>query len=199
MHPNPLFRSEDRAALEALIAEVGFGMVFMTTPDGPRVAHVPLHSDGGGTIRFHLAKSNALTRHIEGGRALIVVNGPDGYISPRWYDNRDTVPTWDYVALEMEGPVTRLSEGELDDLLYQVIDTFEDRIGGERWHASETSERVWAGNFRGITGFALKVEEWRPTFKLSQKRTERERAAIADGVAATGNEALARMIAGKRA
>ena len=28
MHPNPLFRIEDRALIEALIEEVGFGMVF---------------------------------------------------------------------------------------------------------------------------------------------------------------------------
>ena len=42
MHPNPLFRSEDRALLEALVDEIGFGMVFAATPDGPRVAHTPL-------------------------------------------------------------------------------------------------------------------------------------------------------------
>lgn len=41
MHPNPAFRHEDRALLEALIAEIGFGMVFAATADGPRVAHVP--------------------------------------------------------------------------------------------------------------------------------------------------------------
>ena len=46
MHPSPAFRSgqigEDRALFAALIAEAGFGMVFLSTPDGPRVAHVPL-------------------------------------------------------------------------------------------------------------------------------------------------------------
>ena len=60
MHPNRLFRSEDRALVEALIDQLAFGMVFLTTPDGPRVAHVPLLSDGNGLLRFHLASSNAL-------------------------------------------------------------------------------------------------------------------------------------------
>ncbi len=32
MHPNAAFRTDDRALLEALIAEVGFGMVFAQTP-----------------------------------------------------------------------------------------------------------------------------------------------------------------------
>lgn len=192
MHPNPLFRSDDHARLDRLIRQSGFGMVFLTTADGPRVAHVPVLSDGAGEIRFHLAKSNALTRHLEGARALITVNGPDGYVSPRWYENRDTVPTWDYVALEMEGPVRTLADGDLEQLLHDVIDTFESRIEGERWLASESSPRVWSGLFRGITGFAMQVEEWRPTLKLSQKKTPVERERIAAGVEQQGNPALAR-------
>ena len=199
MHPNPLFRSDDRAALEALIADTGFGMVFAATPDGPRVAHVPLLSDGEGHIRFHLARSNALTKHLANGTALIVVNGPDGYISPRWYDDRNTVPTWDYVALEMEGPVARLEDDALEDLLHAVITKFESGIDGEPWLASETGEELWAGLFKGIAGFELTVEHWRPTFKLSQKRAPRELARISEGLAAAGNPALAACYRGQHA
>jgi len=190
MHPNPLFRSSDRARFEKLISDAGFGIVFLTTPSGPRAAHVPILSDGEGHIRFHLARSNMMTRHLGGARALINVSGPDGYISPRWYDNRDTVPTWDYVALEMEGPVRGLTDQELEQLLHDVIATFEDRIAGEKWRASECSEKVWAGLFKGIAGFSMQVEDWRPTFKLSQKKSEPERSRIAQGVEDQGNAAL---------
>ena len=192
MHPNPVFRETDHDRREALIAEGGFGMVFLTTPDGPRVAHVPVLSDGKGNIRFHLARSNAMTPHLDGARALITVNGPDGYVSPRWYDNRDTVPTWDYAAIEMEGTVRTLSDEELERLLHDVIQTFEARIEGEPWLAAESSEKVWSGLFRGITGFSMSVEEWRPTFKLSQKKSAPERARIAAGVEAAGKSDLAR-------
>ena len=200
MHPNPAFRSEDHDRFEALISDVGFGMVFMTTPEGPRVAHAPVLPYGeigkGGDIRFHLAKSNAITPHLDGARALLTVNGPDGYVSPRWYDNRDTVPTWDYVALEMEGSVRVLSDGELEQLLVDVIDAFEERLAGEPWLSSETSGKVWSGLFRGITGFAMKVEEYRPTFKLSQKKNTQERARIASGVEAAGKPWLAQWMRG---
>ncbi|WP_298301541.1 FMN-binding negative transcriptional regulator [uncultured Erythrobacter sp.] len=191
MHPNPLFRSEDQDLLDRLVSEVSFGMVFLTTPDGPRVAHAPMLTYGTDDIRFHMARSNALTKHLDGARALITVNGPDGYVSPRWYDNRDTVPTWDYAALELEGTVERLSDDNLETLLHDVITTFEGRIEGEPWLASESSERVWSGLFKGITGFSLKVEERRPTFKLSQKKNPVERARIAAGVEAYGNAGLA--------
>lgn len=129
-----------------------------------------------------MARSNALTPHLDGARALVTINGPDGYVSPRWYDNRDTVPTWDYAALELEGTVERLGDDALETLLHDVITTFEGRIEGEPWLASESSEKVWSGLFKGIAGFSLKVEERRPTFKLSQKKNDAERARIAAGV-----------------
>ena len=101
MHPNPLFRTDDRELIESIVAEAGFGMVFLTTPDGPRVAHVPLIASGDGALQFHIARSNALAAHLDGAKALVVVNGPHGYVSPRWYADRASVPTWDYVAIEL--------------------------------------------------------------------------------------------------
>ncbi len=194
MHPNPLFRTEDRALMEALIDEIGFGMVFLTTPDGPRVAHTPLLSTGDGAVQFHLARGNALTRHLDGAAALVTVNGPDGYVSPRWYADRDTVPTWDYVALELEGRVRRMADEGLEALLHGFIAKNESRLGGEPWRAEETSEARWASLFRGIAGFELEVQAWRPTLKLSQKKSLEERATIAAGLEAAGSPALAQLV-----
>ena len=199
MHPNPLFRSEDRVLFEALIDEVGFGMVFCGTPDGPRVAHTPLLStgakeSGGGALRFHLARGNALTKWLDGETALITVNGPDAYVSPRWYADRATVPTWDYVALEMEGRVRRLGGKELDALLYALIDKHEGRLGGEQWSAGETPPDLWRKLLGGIVGFEMEVLAWRPTIKLSQKKSPEEREVIAAGLEASGALALAQLM-----
>jgi transcriptional regulator len=196
MHPNPLFRTDDRAAMQTLVDEVGFGMVFAQTPEGPRVAHTPLLSAGDGaeapwTVQFHLARSNALTRHLDGATALVVVNGPDAYVSPRWYANRDTVPTWDYIALELEGRVRQMDDEGLEAFLHAAIFRHEGRLAGEPWVAEESSEKVWSGLFRGIVGFELEVLAWRPTLKLSQKKTPEERGAIAEGLEAAGHAAIA--------
>ncbi|MBX7502089.1 FMN-binding negative transcriptional regulator [Qipengyuania sp. YG27] len=196
MHPNPLFRTDDHAQMRATVERIGFGMIFLTTPQGPRVAHTPLLWTGEDRLRFHLARGNALVRHLDGATALATVNGAHGYVSPRWYENRDTVPTWDYVAIELEGLVRRLDDAELDGLLYDLIDTHEDRLEGERWNASEASEDMWNGLFKAIVGFELEVREWRPTYKLSQKRSASEREAIAAGLAVGGNEELAATIRG---
>ena len=191
MHPNPLFRTDDTAADAALVGQIGFGMIFAATPDGPRVAHTPLLMAGDEAVQFHLARSNALTRHLDGATALIVVNGPDAYVSPRWYDNRDTVPTWNYVALELEGPVRRMDDAGLEAFLHAAIAKHEARLGDTPWRAEEASETMWAGLFRGIVGFELTVAARRPTCKLSQNKPPEERARIAAGLAGVGAGALA--------
>ena len=192
MHPNPLFRTDDRELIDSIVAEAGFGMVFLTTPDGPRVAHVPLIATGDGAFQFHVARSNALAAHLDGAKALIVVNGPHGYVSPRWYADRASVPTWDYVAIELEGSVTRLDDEGLEALLHTSITQFENGLGGEQWLASETPESHWAKLFRAIVGFELTVETMRPTLKLSQKQPAPVRDQVAQAHEQQGNPHLAR-------
>lgn len=194
MHPNPLFRTDDRALMEALIEEIGFGMIFAATPDGPRVAHTPLLTTGDGVVQFHLARSNALGRHLDGETALIVVNGPDAYVSPRWYDTRDTVPTWNYVALELEGRVRRMADEGLEAFLHAAIARHEGRLDGEAWAAGECSDKTWDGLFKGIVGFELEVLTRRPTIKLSQNKSADERARIAAGLESAGHAALAHLV-----
>jgi transcriptional regulator len=195
MHPNPAFRTEDRALMEALIDEIGFGMVFATTPDGPRVAHTPITSTGDGAVHFHLARANALARHIDGMTALVVINGPDGYVSPRWYADSEQVPTWNYVALELEGRVRRMDHDGLFGLLETIAAQQEARIAdGEPWRMDKVPEAKLRKLATGIVGFEMEVQAWRPTFKLSQNKPEEERARVADGLDAQGSPAIAELM-----
>ena len=194
MHPNPLFRSTDRAQLARLVDDIGFASIFLATPDGPRVAHAPVITEGDDGFLFHLSRGNALSAHLDGAHALMVVNGPHGYVSPRWYADRATVPTWDYVAVEIEGTVSRLSDEALEAQLHRLIERSEARIAGAHWDAGESPDDLWARLFRGIAGFRMDAREWRPTLKLSQKRSEDERVTIADGIERGGNAPLARLM-----
>ena len=195
MHPNPAFRSDDRALLEALIEEIGFGMIFAQTPDGPRVAHVPIVSTGDGAIQFHLSNGNALTRHLAGMTALAVINGPDAYVSPRWYSQSGQVPTWNYVTLELEGPVRRMAHEGLEAQLHAIAAREEPRIAeGEPYRAEQVAPDTWYKLSHAITGFEMEVRAWRPTLKLSQNKPEAERLRIADALEAQGKTAIAALI-----
>ncbi|WP_336985828.1 FMN-binding negative transcriptional regulator [Altererythrobacter aquiaggeris] len=195
MHPNPAYWNDDRALHEALIGEVGFGMVFAATPDGPRVAHTPLISTGDGTVRFHIARGNALAKHLTGATALVTVNGPDGYVSPRWYSDQSQAPTWNYVALELEGRVRRMDQEGLIALLDNLSSRQEARIqGGIPWSREKMDEGVFRKMLSAIIGFELEIQAWRPTFKLNQKQSATDRANVIKGLEASGSPGIAQMM-----
>jgi transcriptional regulator len=159
------------------------------------VAHVPLLLTRSGTLRFHLALGNALTRHLDGAQALAVINGPDGYVSARWYSDPDQVPTWNYIALEMEGPVRRMDRTELLALLEDVSAHHEARVAdGTPWTMDKMARIKRDRMMDMIVGFELTVLAWRPTFKLSQNKPPEERARLIEGLKAEGANALAALM-----
>lgn len=194
MHPSPQFRHPDRALLETLIEQIGFGMVFATTPDGPRVAHVPLVSTGDGALQFHIARGNALTKHLDGMTVLAVINGPDGYVSPRWYSDQGQVPTWNYISLELEGRVRRMDSDGLMGHLESLSAREEARLAGAPWTMDKSPPDYLRKRLAGIVGFELEVLAWRETLKLSQNKPADERERVAAALEANGAAALATLM-----
>ena len=195
MHPSSAFRGPDRALLETMIEEIGFGMVFAATPDGPRVAHVPLLWTGDGAVQFHLSRGNAMTKHLNGMTVLAVVNGPDGYVSPRWYADPEQVPTWNYVAVELEGRVRRMDAEGLLGQITALSDKHEARIAaGKPWTMDKLPEAKSRALQAGIVGFELEIQAWRETIKLSQNKPADERARVADGLEGEGAAGIAALM-----
>jgi transcriptional regulator len=196
MHPNSAFRPQQGDLAELLVREIGFAAIFAATPDGPRVAHAPVVlSDDAATLQFHLARGNALTRHLDGATVLAVVQGPDAYVSASWYEAADQVPTWNYVAVEMEGSVNKLGDAALIAQLDTLSATHEARVGANPpWTRDKMNPALFSKMTGAITGFELRITAWRPTIKLSQNKPADERERVAAGVEATGHGALAQLM-----
>jgi transcriptional regulator len=196
MHPNSAFRPRQDDLAELLVREIGFAAVFAATPDGPRVAHAPVVlSDDRATLQFHLARGNALTRHLDGATALAVVQGPDAYVSASWYEAADQVPTWNYVAIEMEGVVSKLDDAALIAQLDTLSATHEARVGANPpWTRDKMNPALFSKMTGTITGFELRITAWRPTIKLSQNKSANERDRVIKGIEATGHGALAQLM-----
>ncbi|MCM8729661.1 FMN-binding negative transcriptional regulator [Hephaestia sp. GCM10023244] len=192
MHPNGSFRWEDRAAMRALVEQVAFGALFAATPDGPRVAHLPVTWDGD-DLTFHLARGNALTRHLDGATGLFVINGPDAYVSPDHYGlDTDQVPTWNYVAVELEGRVSPLDRDGLIAQLDALALAHEARLAPKpAWSRDKMERAAFEALLRGIKGFRLRIQAWRGTIKLNQNKPESARLAAADALDAQGRRAIA--------
>ena len=193
MHPAPYFKETDEAALSALVAERGFGLVIGTADGRPVAAHAALLLEGR-RLRFHLSRANALVPVLEaGGTALVVVSGPDAYVSPDWYGVEDQVPTWNYLSVEMEGPVTPLEDGAalLDDLSAH----FEGRLAPKPpWARGKMTPGRFETLLRGIRAFQMRVERFEGVTKLSQNKDEAVMGRIADALAAAGSTEVARLV-----
>jgi transcriptional regulator len=195
VHPNAAFRWDDREAMRAFAAEVGFGTLFLTTPDGPRVAHVPFVFLGDDRLAFHLARGNAMTKYLDGAEALFVVNGPDGYISPDWYGIPDQVPTWNYVALELQGQARKMDETALIAQADMLSEMNEKRLTPKQvWTRDKMADGLFDKMLRGIVGFEMTITAWRSTVKLGQNKSAEVRTAAADGAEAAGNRAIAHLM-----
>ena len=195
MHPDPRLQWNDRDAMRAFVRQHAFGAVFLTTPDGPRVAHVPLVLLGDARIGFHVSRRNALAAHLDGARILFVVQGPHAYVSPDWYGMPDQVPTWNYLAVELEC-IARKTDGaallaELDQLSAEQEAFLAPK---EPWSLDRRSPGVAEKMAGGVVGFEMDIALWRGTAKLGQNKPDAVRNAAADGLEAAGAADVARLM-----
>ena len=146
-------------------------------------------------IGLHLARGNALTKHLDETEALFVVNGPDGYISPDWYGIDDQVPTWNYLALEMQGPVRKMGVDALTAQIDALSAEQEARLAPKpQWTRQKMSNGLFDKMLGAIVGFEMTVTAWRSTAKLGQNKTTEVRGNAADAIAVQGNKAIAHLM-----
>ncbi|MDP1630987.1 MAG: FMN-binding negative transcriptional regulator [Caulobacter sp.] len=186
MHPARPFRQYDEALLADLVLKRGFAIVVGVADGRPLVAQVPVLLDGR-RLRFHLSRSNALTPVLatEGAGALVVVAGPDAYISPDWYGVADQVPTWNYLSVELEGPVVPLDADGATALLDDLSARHEAGLAPKpAW----TRQKMSPGRFEtlrdGIAAFEMTVDRLEGVWKLGQNKPAEAIAAVAEALEA---------------
>lgn len=201
MHPNAAFRGveADRALCDA--RERGFGVLTVNGPDGILASHLPVII-GTADIHAHLVRSNPIARLL--GKAgpqdaLLVVSGPDGYISPDWYGEDDLVPTWNYVAVHLRGTVTALPDEALRPHLDHLSEQYEAHLAPKRpWTMDKMDPEVIAKLMRMLVPVHMTIDKIESTYKLNQNRTPdaRHRAAAEVVRSPLGHDqqALARMM-----
>ena len=192
MHPNAVFRRESREAALDLARERGFGTFTVAGPEGVLAAHAPFVLDEG-RVLAHLVRVNPLVRHLGGGpaRALLIVSGPDGYVSPDWYGEPQLVPTWNYVAVHLRGELRLLDDAALRPVLERLSATFEARLAPKPpWKTDKVDDGLLARMMRQIIPIELSVDTVDSTFKLNQNRSDSARTGAAAALAAGGTPGM---------
>jgi transcriptional regulator len=181
--------------MRAFVGAHRFGALFADTPDGPCVAHVPVIWLDEDHIAFHLSRGNRLARHLDGARALFLINGPHGYGSPDWYGMDDQVPTWNYVAVELDGVVSAMDPQQLPALIDALSLDSESRLSPKPvWTRDKMLPGLFDRMLGAITGYSMKVSDWRGTRKLGQNKPAPARLSAAQGMEAAGDPAIAALM-----
>lgn len=169
------------------------------------VSHIPfILNDAGTEAELHLVRSNPMFRAVDRPlRAMLVVNGPDGYVSPDWYEDpsNSQVPTWNYVAIHAKGVLERATETALRDHLDRLSASFEDRLAPKKpWLAKKMPPQKLESMMRAIDVFRFRIEDIDGTWKLNQNKSEAQRETAAahmkHGPVGHETDALAQMMRG---
>lgn len=191
MYTPPFNRQDDEAELRRLVAAVRVGWLATSRPGAaPAASFLPVMWRGD-TVVAHVAKANPHWREIEDDTpALLVVTGPDAYISPSWYaakaEHGKVVPTWNYSAVHLTGAARVHHEPEW---LRNAVTDLTRQHEGQRdqpWQVSDAPAAYIEAQLRGIVGVELTVTTVEGKAKLSQNRSIADREGVVEGLRADG-------------
>lgn len=192
MYVPSVFAMDDVACLR-LMREHSFAMVVTASfNEIPEVTHLPLdlQAERGeqGTLIGHIARNNPHALSLTSGRhALAVFQGAHGYVSPGWYETAD-VPTWDYLAVHVEGRAVAIDEATFDEHLRRLVAANEDRYGSG-WSLDALPQRALDAMKKQVVGFEIVIEKVVGKAKLSQNRSAADRQGVLVGLRDRGDAA----------
>lgn len=193
MHPNPKFAWRDRDQIHAFVRDLGFGAFFVSTPGGPRVAHAPVVWLDDDTLGLHIARGNAVAKHLPGETVLFTALGPDAYVSPDWYAaGPNEVPTWNYLSAELQGRLVEMDRAGLIAQIDQLSREQERRLAPKpEWTRAKADPAIIDQMLTAIIGFRFEITAWGGTRKFGQNKPGAARLAAAAALDAQGQHVVA--------
>jgi transcriptional regulator len=136
-----------------------------------------------GTLFGHVARGNAQWRDSSpGGQGLAVFLGPDAYISPSWYKTKKetgkVVPTWNYVAIHVRGPVTFFEETERIREIVTKLTEHHEADSKKPWKVTDAPADYIGGELKQIIGFEMPIAKIEGKWKMSQNRPRSDRDSV---------------------
>lgn len=161
----------------AFMRRYSFATIVTANEGLPIATHLPfvvVKEDDKIVLRSHFAKANPQCADIIKNRSLVIFAEPHAYISPKNYEKEQNVPTWNYLAVHAYGTCTILDgEEQKAALLIETIKYYEaDYLKQYDSLSEEYKQRM----MKGIVAFEMVVDDLQAKKKLSQNRSEIERA-----------------------
>ena len=191
------FRPSDADVAE-LLASMGAGELVTATGAGILATMLPLiwepadgSADGRGRLMGHLARKNRQWQEPALGEALVIVRGPDAYISPAWYETKRehgrVVPTWNYVTAHLHGRLVIHDDPACCERNGGPLVERHERGRPEPWSVDDAPPPYIDGQLRAIVGVEVIVSRIEAKSKLSQNRSAADVLGAIAGLEAVGD------------
>lgn len=180
MHVPALYQADSPTWLWRIVREHPLALLVTNGSDGvPHATHLPIvRSDGGGdgselngaSLVGHMDRANphwkALKPHERG---KLVFTGPGGYVTPTLYGPGQAAPTWDFVAVHLEGTISLVDDFDATLRIVRLTAATYERRFGSGWQP-EGSLDYFRSIVAGVGAFRFEVHVADGMFKLSQEK-----------------------------
>jgi transcriptional regulator len=195
----PAHFAADDAVVRDLLDNHGAADLVTATAEGLQATFLPFLFDPSvgehGALLGHLARNNDHWRAEPVGDALVIVRGPDAYVSPSWYPSKTehgrVVPTWNYVTAHVHGRlVVHDDAGFVEDVVRRLTAKHEAAI--ERpWSVDDSPPAFFAGQLKAIVGVEIVISRIEAKVKMSQNRPPADVDGVISGLTSRGETAVA--------
>ena len=181
-------RIEDRPEILAFLRANNFPVLITGTGGMLHASHLPVTIHEHGTqivIDMHMAKNNPQWKEFFDDEVLVIFSGPHAYVSPRWYADKERVPTWNYAAIHAYGvPKINSDRKEKSASQRRLIESLD-----PEWLPKHDalSPKYVEMMLDGIVNFSIPVARLETRWKLSQNRGRKEMELIAAALEKSGD------------
>ncbi len=184
----------------------GAGDLVTATAQGLQATFLPFVHDSTlgphGALLGHLARINPQWRQAPVGEAMVILRGPDAYVTPQWYPSKAehgrVVPTWNYVTAHVYGDLVVHDDpqwvGDLVDRLTRKHEAPRERA----WQVTDAPAEYVEGQLRAVVGIELRITRLEAKAKLSQNRPAADIDGVVAGSRAAGDSAMAEAVESAR-
>ncbi len=195
MYSPPYNQVEQRAEVIEFMRAHNFPLLVTGTGGSLHGSHLPamIHEQEARiVIDMHMARNNPQWKEFFDDEVMVVFTGPHAYISPRWYEEKERVPTWNYTAVHAYGTARIIAGREQKHASQRRLVAAMDPQWLPKFDALRPE--YLEGMLEGIVNFEIAVTRLETRWKLSQNRSRREMELIAEQLeqsADSGERALA--------
>ena len=181
MYIPKLNQETDLNTLQDFMMAHNFAMLVNHHDNQLDATHLPLMLDRErgeyGTLIGHLARANKQWKSFGEDEVLVIFNGPHAYISPTWYENHPSVPTWNYATVHAYGvPHIVEEQADIDAALHRLVKNHEHYRNPE-WVMDLPNDFMDTMR-KAIVAFEIEITRLEGKFKLSQNKSDTDKQTV---------------------